>query len=248
MLAHSLYIIYSVSGPTTCIGQSTSPSLCCWPGIGSIHTAALVTYFQMVSFMYVHECALNPAGAPYFDYALLVCWDATIGTTADGAARLVDGAAQNEGRLEVSYKGAFGSVCEDNFGTSEAATVCHQLGFAGVSRLAPCCQFGQTSGETWLDDVDCRTGEVWLANCTHRGWGVEDCHHGQDVGVVCNGMLTILCIILCYYASDHLHVCSFLLYTMNQDHCLLILSVLHVIVLCIIYYATTVKTVHCGTM
>ena len=111
-----------------------------------------------------------------------------IDPTADGAARLMDGAAQNEGRIEVNYKGAFGSVCGDSFGTSEAATLCHQLGFAGVSRVAPCCQFGQTSGEIWLDNVDCGTGEVWLANCTHRGWGVEDCHHGQDVGVVCNGM------------------------------------------------------------
>ena len=121
-------------------------------------------------------------------FCMLECY-CTIATTADGAARLMDGSAQNEGRVEVNYKGAFGSVCEDNFGTPEAATVCHQLGFAGVSRVATCCQFGQTSGETWLDNVDCRTGEVWLANCTHRGWGVEDCHHGQDVGVECNGIL-----------------------------------------------------------
>ena len=111
--------------------------------------------------------------------------------TANGAARLVGGAAPNEGRLEVNYDGAFGSVCEDNFGTSEAATVCHQLGFAGASHVALCCQFGQFSGETWLDNVDCRSGDVWLANCTHHGWGVKDCHHGQDIGVVCNGMLII---------------------------------------------------------
>ena len=125
-------------------------------------------------------------------YNLLLCLDATTVTIANSMARLVDGAALNEGRIEVNYNGKFGSVCGDSFGTSEAATVCHQLGFAGVSRVAPCCQFGQTSGEIWLDNVDCRTGEVWLANCTHRGWGVEDCHHGQDVGVVCNGMLMIL--------------------------------------------------------
>ena len=110
-----------------------------------------------------------------------------VGNTADGALRLVDGTAPNGGRLEVNYKGAFGSVCEDNFGTSEAATVCHQLGFAGASSVVPCCQFGQTSGETWLDELDCSSGEVWFTNCTHRGWGVEDCHHGQDVGLVCNG-------------------------------------------------------------
>ncbi len=112
----------------------------------------------------------------------------------------MDGAAQNEGRIEVNYKGAFGSVCGDSFGTSEAATVCHQLGFAGVSRGAPCCQFGQTSGEIWWDNVDCGTGEVWLANCIHRRWGVEDCRHGQDVGEVCNGML-----IICIVYKQHCH-------------------------------------------
>ena len=135
--------------------------------------------------------------------ALLGC-HYIIGVIADGAARLVDGAAQDEGRIEVNYKGAFGSVCGDSFGTSEAATVCHQLGFAGVSRVAPCCQFGQTSGEIWLDNVDCRTGEVWLANCTHRGWGVEDCHHGQDVGVVCNGMLLIYIYIKIHSLTEYI--------------------------------------------
>ena len=136
--------------------------------------------------------ALNPVGVPsFYHYNLPLCAWMPLDTTANGAARLVDGAAPNEGRIEVNYKEAYGSVCGDNFGTSDAGTVCHQLGFAGVSRLAPCCEFGQTSGETWLDDVNCRTGEVWLANCTHRGWGVEDCHHGQDVGVVCNGMLMV---------------------------------------------------------
>ena len=145
--------------------------------------------------------------------ALLGCHYNYIGAIANGAARLVDGAAQDEGRIEVNYKGVFGSVCGDSFGTSEAATVCHQLGFAGVSRVAPCCQFGQTSGEIWLDNVDCRTGEVWLANCTHRGWGVEDCHHGQDVGVVCNGMFPYihrLSIIYCVYNIQKciLHNCQ----------------------------------------
>ena len=138
--------------------------------------------------MHVHNYLLLSTLIIYMTFCMLECY-CTIATTADGAARLMNGSAQNEGRVEVNYKGAFGSVCEDNFGTPEAATVCHQLGFAGVSRVATCCQFGQTSGETWLDNVDCRTGEVWLANCTHRGWGVEDCHHGQDVGVECNGIL-----------------------------------------------------------
>ena len=107
---------------------------------------------------------------------------------ADGALRLHDGPRPNEGRLEVSYKNRHGAVCDDSFGITDAATACHQLGFAGAERVIPCCQYGQHDhGEIWLDELQCNSGDVWLSNCTHRGWGVEDCHTGKEVGVKCNG-------------------------------------------------------------
>ena len=107
---------------------------------------------------------------------------------ANGTLRLRDGPRPNEGRLEVSYKNVHGAVCDDNFGITDAATACHQLGFAGAERVIPCCQYGQHDhGEIWLDELQCNSGDVWLSNCTHRGWGVEDCHTGKEVGVKCNG-------------------------------------------------------------
>ena len=106
---------------------------------------------------------------------------------ADGVLRLQDGPSLNEGRLEIRYKNLFGGVCDDNFGASEAATACHQLGFAGAEQVVPCCHGPRRHGEIWLDDVDCNSGEVWLYNCTHGGWGVEDCHLLEEVGVKCNG-------------------------------------------------------------
>ena len=36
-----------------------------------------------------------------------------------------------------------------------------------------------------MDDVDCNAGEERLEDCTHRGWGVHNCNHRDDVGVVC---------------------------------------------------------------
>ena len=41
--------------------------------------------------------------------------------------------------LEIHYKDLYRAVCNDNFGDSEAATVCHQLGFAGAGQVVPCC-------------------------------------------------------------------------------------------------------------
>ena len=36
-----------------------------------------------------------------------------------------------------------------------------------------------------LDDVRCLGNESSLLNCTHRGIGVHDCDHQQDVGIIC---------------------------------------------------------------
>ena len=36
-----------------------------------------------------------------------------------------------------------------------------------------------------MDDVDCDAGEERLEDCSFRGWGVNNCNHRDDVGVVC---------------------------------------------------------------
>ena len=94
--------------------------------------------------------------------------------------------ATGTGRVEVFYKGQWGTVCDDNWNINNARVVCRQLGYKyAVSALQGNNVIGGT-GEIWLDDVDCTGSEQSLSNCSHSGWGNHDCTHSEDAGVECS--------------------------------------------------------------
>ena len=104
---------------------------------------------------------------------------------AEVRVRWADGPSPLEGRLEVYYNNTWGTVCDDGFGYEEAFVVCHMLGYgspAGYARN----YHRAGSGPIWLDNVDCSEGsKTTIVNCRHNGWGVHNCHHDEDVSVIC---------------------------------------------------------------
>ncbi|PRW61301.1 deleted in malignant brain tumors 1 -like [Chlorella sorokiniana] len=97
-------------------------------------------------------------------------------------------APAGSGRLEVLHNGRWGTVCTDGFTNAAATVVCKQLGLGNAGTAVPNAGFGQgaASSPVWLDEVSCRGDEDRLEACVHAGWGVTNCGHKEDVGVICS--------------------------------------------------------------
>ena len=104
----------------------------------------------------------------------------------DGSVRLVGGASDSEGRVEVYYNGSWGTVCDDSWDINDANVVCQQLNYSGTISALGEAYFGEGSGPIHYDEVTCNGTETRLADCAHNGVGIHDCSHSEDAGVQCD--------------------------------------------------------------
>lgn len=105
-------------------------------------------------------------------------------TCTEGAIRLVGGADAYEGRIEICHNGVWGTICDDFWSANDGVVACRQLGLDYVATTTR-AYYGEGTGEIWLDNVMCTGSETELADCTHNGFGMHNCIHREDAGLLC---------------------------------------------------------------
>ncbi|XP_045155663.1 galectin-3-binding protein [Echinops telfairi] len=118
---------------------------------------------------------------------LLWAWLLLSGTHGldNGDMRLVGGSSSSEGRVEIFYRGQWGTVCDHRWDLIDASVVCRALGFRNATQALGKATFGSGWGPIMLDEVECTGTESSLAHCRSLGWLRTDCSHKEDAGVVC---------------------------------------------------------------
>ena len=117
--------------------------------------------------------------------------------------RLVGGANQTQGRVEVCISNTWGTICDDNWSSEDARVVCSQLGYPSEGAQSySFAAFGKGSGPIWFSDVQCSGAEVSLQKCFKGPVGAAYCSHQEDAGVLCTSKYSAISSIPAWIIHD----------------------------------------------
>ena len=104
------------------------------------------------------------------------------------SVRLVGGKSSAEGRVEVYYNRAWGTVVRDQ-NRNNARVVCRMLGFThelGSFLYAKNTAHGVGAGHIWLRGSRCTGSEKSLISCPAARFGQQYSSHSDDAALICS--------------------------------------------------------------
>ena len=126
-------------------------------------------------------------------------------------------------RAEHSY---FKTFCL-NFAISQSMPYSYEISVLlsnnWVAKCVPClwtvgssavtrAQFGQGTGQIWLDNLVCTGTEARLVDCGHNSFGTHNCNHNEDAGIRC---IPDLCKLELVFA---MHACEIIVYNCISNY------------------------------
>ena len=171
---------------TYSLGGTDASSFSINSGNGQISTSAALDYETKSSYSVTVTVTDGNSGSDSISVTINVTDVDEDSSVSEGDLRLMGGNDASEGRVEIYHNNQWGTVCDDYWGTNDAAVVCRQLGYSGASEASVRALFGEGSGQIWMDNVHCDGSESQLKDCNFNGWGIENCKHSEDAGVVCS--------------------------------------------------------------
>ena len=103
----------------------------------------------------------------------------------EGEVRLFGGSSADNGRLEICHSNIWGTVCDNGWNLKNSLVACRQLGYNDYVGHANPNRFEVSYGEIFYDDVSCFGNETRLTDCQHRGQGIHNCYHYEDIILYC---------------------------------------------------------------
>lgn len=91
------------------------------------------------------------------------------------------------GRVEYYDKGQWGAVCGEAWDMNDATVVCRQLNCGKAHKITTTPEYGHSTGQTWIDQIECTGTEFTLAQCSQRQFRDRTCNTTSLAGVVCTG-------------------------------------------------------------
>lgn len=122
-----------------------------------------------------------------------------------GALRLIGPveAGLTAGRVEVCINKVWGSVCDDEWSTTDANVVCDQLGYYPSGKIISIViiinllyveaiarygsYYGQGAGPMLVSGLQCTGSEFKLLECPQGLYSAKSCGYYNEAGVKCQG-------------------------------------------------------------